>query len=243
MVPRLVLFTRYPEPGRCKTRLIPAVGAQGAAKVHAALTEATLACLGPSAEIHIEGETAAVFADWLGAERPYVPQAQGDLGDRLLGALDPAPVILFGSDTPDLKAEIVASAQAALLTHDVVIGPAEDGGYYLIGMNAPHRSLFQDMPWSTDQLCADTLSKCAALGLSVAQLAPLSDCDTPEDLKRWPWLGSLSVPTETNRFPEPIEGTSFPPSATLEHRKGNPSTSSGSRPQFGPRVSGKLPRP
>jgi rSAM/selenodomain-associated transferase 1 len=185
---RLVLFTRFPEPGLCKTRLIPAIGPHGAAKVHAALTEAALACLGPAAEVHFVGGAADAFAAWLGDGPRYISQSDGDLGARLTAALDPAPVIFFGSDTPDLTAEIVAEAQAALLSHDVVIGPAEDGGYYLIGMNAPHRALFHGMPWSTNRLCDETLATCESLGLSVAILEALSDCDTPEDLARWPWL-------------------------------------------------------
>jgi uncharacterized protein len=190
--PRLILFTRFPDPGRCKTRLIPSIGAQGAAQVHRQLTEATLNCLGDSAEVHFVGGELEAFAAWLGDGPRYIEQAEGDLGDRLLAALNPAPVIFFGSDTPDLTRNHVADAVKALARYDVVIGPAEDGGYYLIGLSGAYTALFEDMPWSTDRLCAETRAKCEALGLTVAMLETLSDCDTPEDLERWPHLQTLS---------------------------------------------------
>lgn len=190
--PRLVLFTRFPKPGQCKTRLIPAIGAEGAARVHKQLTEATLACLGTSAEVHFAGGEPETFAAWLGDGYSYVCQSNGDLGDRLTAAVDPAPVIFFGSDTPDLTRRHAEDAVKALASHDVVIGPAEDGGYYLIGLSGAYPALFEGMPWSTDRLCAETLAKCESLGLSVLLLETLSDCDTPEDLERWPHLQTLS---------------------------------------------------
>ncbi len=188
--PRLVLFTRFPTPGMAKTRLIEAIGAEGAAAVHKKLTERTVKIIAAfaGAEVHITGADEALFQEWLGDGLALVPQAEGGLSERLLGALEPAPVLFFGADTPDLSTVHVAAALEALSSHDVVIGPAEDGGYYLIGVNQPHRFLFTDMPWSSDQVLPETLRRCEANGLSVALLETLSDCDLPEDLVRWPWL-------------------------------------------------------
>lgn len=189
-MPRLVLFARYPEAGACKTRLIPALGAERAAALHRTLTERTVDVLrgcGPI-ELRFTGADRARFADWLGNHIALVEQVPGDLTDRLLDALEPAPVIFFGADTPDLDTRHVAAAIDALADKEVVIGPAEDGGYYLIGVAQPHRFLFEDMPWSTDQVLPETLRRLEARGIAPVLLDPLADCDRPEDLERWPWL-------------------------------------------------------
>lgn len=188
--PRLVLFARYPDAGQCKTRLIPALGAPGAAAVHRRLTERTVAVLqacGP-VELRHTGAAAGAFADWLGNGITLVEQVPGDLTDRLLAALDPAPVIFFGADTPELEQRHVLAAMAALETHELVIGPAEDGGYYLIGMRTPMPFLLTGMPWSTEQVLPETLRRLAAAGIEPVLLDRLADCDRPEDLDRWPWL-------------------------------------------------------
>ena len=236
---RLVLFTRYPEAGRAKTRLIPALGAEGAARVHKVLTERTVALL-PGAEVHFTGANADAFKGWLGDGFTYVEQPAGDLTDRLLAALeisvfasearqsrlcagdtgllgfceaevyperlqgsrrarndeskrprqtrDFAPVIFFGADTPDLTVAHVTSAIEALKTNEVVIGPAEDGGYYLIGVAGPLTSLFTDMEWSTPRVLPETLARLAAMNIEPVMLETLADCDRPEDVARWPWL-------------------------------------------------------
>jgi uncharacterized protein len=191
--PRLVLFARYPTAGAAKTRLIPALGPEGAARVHRALTERTVQLLTDSGfpvELHYTGADEAAFRDWLGEGFSLVPQADGDLTVRLLAALYPAPFIFFGSDTPDLAAHHVAGAVAALESHSVVIGPADDGGYYLIGMKQPMPELLTDMPWSTDQVTPETLRRLSGLGIEPALLETLHDCDRPEDLPRWPWLAA-----------------------------------------------------
>jgi uncharacterized protein len=198
MLPRLVLFARYPAAGAAKTRLIPALGADGAAALHKRLTERTvdiLCATGLPVELYYTGAAKAEFESWLGGSRlrhglKLVEQAQGDLTDRLLAALNPAPVIFFGADTPDLDASHVAAAVAALDTQDVVLGPAEDGGYYLIGMKRALPELLTDMPWSTDQVMPETLRRLKVLEVAPAMLDTLHDCDRPEDLQRWPWLST-----------------------------------------------------
>jgi uncharacterized protein len=196
MIPqvRLVLFTRYPVSGAAKTRLISALGGDGAAAVHKTLTERTVATLRQvgqdehAIEIYYTGATEEAFAGWLGDDLHYVLQAEGDLSDRLLAALDPAPVIFFGSDTPDLSAAHIDAAIMALESCDVAIGPADDGGYYLIALAGPYAQLFDDIRWSSEHTLADTLARARDSGLTAELLETLHDCDRPEDLARWPWL-------------------------------------------------------
>ncbi len=190
-LPRLVVFARFPTPGAAKTRLIPSIGADGAAAVHRRLTERTLVVLmghDCAVELHITGASQQDFLSWVGADAALIEQPEGDLTVRLTAALDPAPVIFFGADTPDLSRDQVAVAIGALATHDVVIGPAEDGGYYLIGMARPFPDLLNGIDWSTERVFDQTMAKAEMAGLSVAVLDTLYDCDRPEDLARWPWL-------------------------------------------------------
>ncbi len=188
---RAVLFTRFPDAGKAKTRLIPAIGADGAAAVHRILTERTIATLKSSncsIEVRYTGADKVAFEQWLGDDLIFIAQPDGDLTDRLLAALQPAPVLFFGSDTPGLKDRHVEHAVAALQDHDVVIGPAEDGGYYCIGVKGSYPFLFEEMPWSTNQVLPETLKRVTDHGLTCKTLETLSDCDTPDDLARWPWL-------------------------------------------------------
>lgn len=194
---RLIIFARYPVAGKAKTRLIPAVGDVGAAKIHKILAQRTVKTLYNASLsnnmgqciISYTGGSLAQFEEWLDIDNAhYVLQPEGELTERLLACLYPAPVIFFGSDTPDLTEGHVKDAMNALIDYDIVIGPALDGGYYLIGMNSPHEILIKDMPWSSDKVLPTTLDRCEDLGLKVKMLEPLSDCDMPEDLARWPWL-------------------------------------------------------
>ena len=184
--PRLVLFARYPTPGRAKTRLIPALGADGAANLHRRLTERTLTTLsdtGLPVELRSTGASAAAFHNWLGA-LAVVPQGRGHLGARMARAASP-PAILVGADIPGLTAAYVHEAAALLADHPVVIGPALDGGYYLIGVAKPAPWLFAPMAWGSDQVFATTLQRCAARGVVPGLLPPLADLDRPEDLGEW----------------------------------------------------------
>ena len=188
---RLVLFARFPVPGQCKTRLIPALGPAGAAKLHRFLTERTVTVLqssGAPVTVAYTGSDHPAFAEWLGPDVGLTAQVEGDLTDRLLACLDPCPVIFFGADTPGLATHHVKTAIDGLSSHEVVIGPAEDGGYYLIGMRETLPDLLTDMPWSTDQVLPETLSRLARRGVRPLLLETLADCDRPEDLAQWPEL-------------------------------------------------------
>lgn len=190
-LPRLVLFTRYPEPGRAKTRLIPAIGAAAAASLHRRLTEravATLRASGHPIELRTTGADPDRFTTWLGDGLSPTNQGDGDLGDRLDRAAAQPPLILLGADVPDLRVRHLNSAARALETHPAVIGPAEDGGYYLLGLAWPMPFLFDAMPWGSDRVLAETLRRLDGHGVPYATLKTLADLDRPEDLARWPDL-------------------------------------------------------
>jgi rSAM/selenodomain-associated transferase 1 len=181
------LFTRWPEAGKAKTRLIPALGAQGAADLHRRLTERTVAMVraaGLPLEIRATGAEPAAFHAWLGGAA-VVDQGDGDLGARLARAAEQLPVLLLGADIPGLLPQHLIDAAAVLARHPAVIGPAADGGYWLLGLAAPNPALFIDMAWGTDTVLATTLAR---LPTETPQLATLSDLDTPADLARWPGL-------------------------------------------------------
>jgi len=189
--PRLVLFTRYPIPGMAKTRLIPALGPDGAAALHRRLTERaldTMQASGLPMELRVTGAPLPAFQAWLGETPALVEQGEGDLGARMARAASGAPVVLLGADVPDLSVRQIAAAAAALDHAQVVIGPAEDGGYYLLGLAAPLPFLFEDMPWGTDVVLQRTLERLAAHGIVPVLLDTLADLDRPEDLARWPEL-------------------------------------------------------
>lgn len=189
--PRVALFARYPEPGRAKTRLIPALGAEGAAALHRRLTERTLKTVRASGlpfELRHTGAPAEAFRAWLGDGVPLVEQGEGDLGVRMASAAAAPPVILAGSDVPDLAPRHLLAAAEALRERRAVIGPAEDGGYCLLGLREAMPFLFEPMEWGTGTVFATTMARFAAHGVSPAVLEPLADLDRPEDLARWPGL-------------------------------------------------------
>lgn len=188
--PRIVLFTRFPEAGRAKTRLIPALGPGRAAALHRRLTERTLAAVRASGlpfELHVTGAPPSAFIDWLGPV-PIAEQGEGDLGERLARAGPPYPTIFIGADAPDLTADLLLAAAAALSACPATIGPAEDGGYWLLGLARPVDGVFAEVDWGTAAVFAQTVDRLAAAGITPQVLPRLADCDRPEDLARWPDL-------------------------------------------------------
>lgn len=190
----LVVFARFPEAGRAKTRLIPALGPQGAADLHRRLTEHAVGEArrlaeqrGVSVEIHHEGGNAARMRAWLGDDLRFCAQEAGDLGRRMEAAFataltDAERVVIMGSDCPELATEVLARAFATLGRHDLVLGPARDGGYYLVGLRRRLPALFSGPEWGGGSVLADTLATAREHGLRVHLLEPLSDVDRPEDL-------------------------------------------------------------
>jgi rSAM/selenodomain-associated transferase 1 len=190
MNPRVVLFTRYPEPGRAKTRLIPALGAVGAAALHRTLTERTVAAVRESGlplQLRATGAATSAFTDWLGVA-DVVDQGEGDLGERLARAAAPYPVLFIGSDAPDLTPALLRNAADALAHAPAVIGPAEDGGYWALGLAQDVPGVFEGIAWSTDAVFRQTMARLEAAGIAPILLPELADCDRPEDLARWPSL-------------------------------------------------------
>ncbi len=193
----LFVFTRFPQAGRTKTRLIPALGESGAADLQRQMTEYLLSRLAiathPSLplQVHFTGGTTQQMKSWIGSRFRLVPQAEGSLGDRLVTAFQQGftsglrKIIIIGSDCPSLEKEKILKAITLLDAHDVVIGPAVDGGYYLIGLTQPCAFLFENIPWSTEQVLTKTQAIAAEHALSVALLNTLSDIDTPADLPLW----------------------------------------------------------
>ncbi|ABB57203.1 TIGR04283 family arsenosugar biosynthesis glycosyltransferase [Synechococcus elongatus] len=206
MSQRLILFSRYPEPGRSKTRLIPALGPEGAADLQRQLTEWTVftahcwQARSPQTEVLIatSGGTSEAWQQWLGAVEVQ-PQAEGDLGDRLHQAFQDSwqvgcdRTVIIGSDCPQIEPHHLDEAFAALQQADVVIGPASDGGYWLIGLSQPQPQLFQNIDWGSDRVLVQTLEAAQVADLQVAQLESLSDLDRPEDLNLWQPQPQLSV--------------------------------------------------
>ncbi|MGB3721540.1 MAG: TIGR04282 family arsenosugar biosynthesis glycosyltransferase [Pacificimonas sp.] len=188
---RPILFARYPEANRCKTRLIPALGAEDAADMHRRLVERSvtrLHILQPVLAYTGAGKTA--FRQWLGADISLKPQIDGDLGTRMLAAMTPGPAIVVGSDIPDISADSVRQAMTLLESHDVVLGPAEDGGFWLIGLATPDRRLFEGVEWGGGNVLGRVVANAQALCLSTAFAETLADLDRPEDLARWPDLAT-----------------------------------------------------
>ena len=208
----LIVFTRYPEPGKTKTRLIPALGPDGAANVQRQMTEWVLLQArqflqsGHSQQLLVDvrfaGGTPIKMQEWLGPEWTYLDQGKGDLGDRLIRAFQSAfdrgarVVIAIGIDCPGVTSDVLAQAYNQLSCHDGVIGPANDGGYYLIGLRRPIPELFNGIAWGTETVRSSTLSIARTLGLAIAQLSPLSDVDRPEDLIVWQQI-SGQAPLQT----------------------------------------------
>jgi uncharacterized protein len=186
----LIVFTRYPEPGKTKTRLIPALGEVGAAKLQRQMTEYTLSLVTThiSTEVRFAGGDMQLMRDWLGSELIYQEQGEGELGVRMARSLSSAfssgatQTIIIGTDCPSLNAEILTTAFHQLQQHDLVLGPALDGGYYLIGLQRFIPELFIDINWGTDQVLAQTVKIAQYLDLSVFYLPKLADIDRPEDL-------------------------------------------------------------
>jgi uncharacterized protein len=197
------VFARFPEPGRTKTRLVPALGPERAAQLQAALTRQALAVAGDVGantsrrlEVRFTGGDAEQMSQLYGSDHDYVPQHGADLGERLKDAVAAAfrsgakRVVLIGTDCPLLSAERLQAAFQALQRSDVVLGPAIDGGYYLIGLRGYHPELFTGIDWGTEHVLRQTLAKVRATRKRAHLLPPLADVDHPEDLKECRRLGT-----------------------------------------------------
>jgi uncharacterized protein len=194
----LVVFTRFPEPGKTKTRLIPLLGAEGAANLQRQMTEHTITQLkhlkasnNISVEVCFAGDDVSLMQTWLGDEFIYQSQGDGDLGERMMRSLTRAfannavKVAIIGTDCPGINLDILTLAFTHLNTSDLVLGPAIDGGYYLIGLRYPHPELFLNINWGTSHVFQQTIDIAQKLNLLMTPLIYLADIDRPEDLEIW----------------------------------------------------------
>lgn len=200
---RLCVFARIAAPGTAKTRLAPALGETGAALLQDAMTSRVLAVARAAEaagicgiEVRVADGPASAFATRRGQGLRCVGQGEGDLGERLARAVGGAftdgceAVAVIGTDSPGITVAAIAAAFTALRSTDAVVGPAHDGGYWLVGMRAAQptaavRGLFGAIPWGTDRVLAATIDAARGQGLRLRLLDPLGDVDVPADLARW----------------------------------------------------------
>jgi rSAM/selenodomain-associated transferase 1 len=190
----LIVFVKAPRPGGVKTRLIPVLGAEGAADFYRTLAEEEVARTTPRAGdykrlfFYAPPDARDAIASWFPGEA-LVAQEGSDLGARMAAAFDTAfrggarRVAIIGSDVPWVTREVVLNAFRALDHHALALGPARDGGYYLLALSRPCPEIFDGVPWSTPEVFPATLEKARTLGLSVGLLGTLTDLDTLDDIR------------------------------------------------------------
>lgn len=192
----LVIFSRYPKPGESKTRLIPAIGSEKAAMLQRHMTEDTVlkarklaSLLGIEVKIFYTGGSQLEMQTWLG-DFHFEKQVDGDLGNKMAAAFDQtflengAKVVIVGTDCPDLEINNLQKAFSMLNVSDLVLGPAIDGGYYLIGLNKEASFLFKDMPWGSTTVFSETKRRAQEKKMKISCLKTLADIDRPQDLHR-----------------------------------------------------------
>ena len=185
----LIVFVKNIKLGKVKTRLAKTIGDDGAFEVYKELvniTEAETKRL-PNVDVHIYFSDVIIDTKWSGFDK-YV-QNGADLGERMQNAFQHGfnqgykKIIGVGSDLPDLNADIMNEGLEALNDSNTVFGPSEDGGYYLIGMDQMYACIFENKPWSTEQLLSLTIEELKNENINVKLLAELNDIDNIEDLK------------------------------------------------------------
>ena len=191
----VLLFVKAPVRGRVKSRLASALGEDAALELYESFVRDILATIdagGHDCTVCVHPPDARErVAEWLGRHRRCLPQRGDDLGSRMEHAFRDAfaagasRAVLIGSDIPDLPGQVFTEAFAALQDHDAVIGPAADGGYYLIGFrsDAFRPEVFRDIAWSTDRVFRDTRDQFTRIGSRVFVLRQWQDVDTIEDIR------------------------------------------------------------
>ncbi len=194
---RIIVFVKYPRENAVKTRLAHDIGARRAAELSRLMAmDAVDAAMETGGEVVVAftpDGNAGAFAEWLGRDVLFEAQGTGDIGARMLRSFESAfaagatAAVLVGSDIPDLSADIIDRAFALLAVHDAVLGPAADGGYYLIGFSRAGflPDVFGGMRWSTALVAVRTLDILRDSGKNCALLPKLRDIDTLNDLRSW----------------------------------------------------------
>jgi hypothetical protein len=200
----ILVFVRAPEAGRVKTRLAASIGADAALRVYRRLAEHTvreaLAVAGAEVRVHFTpADMEVVVREWLGDGPALLSQAGGDLGERMRNAFGQAfagghrRVVIIGSDLPEIRADLLRRAIALLDEREAVIGPARDGGYYLLGLTRLVEGIFEGIAWSTPGVLQATLQRLESAGITPALLEPLTDVDEVQDLPAG-WLDDAPGP-------------------------------------------------
>ena len=194
MAADVIVFVKAPRSGTVKTRLARTIGNQAACDIYRALVASVLRTVSsfPTVQVHFSPDDAlSDIAPWLRPGWSAHPQGPGDLGQRMLRAFahsfdrGVSKVIIIGSDCPEITLRDIDQASDALSSYSLVLGPATDGGYWLIGLTKSEPALFEEITWSSRHVLAQTLARATALGMRVHLLRTLSDIDTAEDWERY----------------------------------------------------------
>lgn len=196
--PRIIAFVKIPRPGTVKTRIAAVLDADAAAAIYRVLLQRTMAVLAEFENVELRytpDDAAKEIQPWQRRGWTAASQGEGDLGQRMERAVIDArtagedATILIGSDCPGLEPADLNAAVQSLETTDAVIGPATDGGYWLLGLSARAAASaevwFRDIPWSTEHVRRCTLERARAAGFSCRELRELRDVDTLEDWREW----------------------------------------------------------
>jgi rSAM/selenodomain-associated transferase 1 len=190
----LIVFVKAPRPGKVKTRIAEVIGPQPACDAYLALVEILIGNLRtlPNVQVRYSPDDALLeIPRWVQPTWTTAAQGEGDLGERLKAAFRDGfktgaeRVVIIGSDAPEITHDDIEAAWRALGENDLVLGPAEDGGYWLIGLRAERPELFERIAWSTATVFEETVARSKATGLKTHLLRRLADIDTIEDLRRF----------------------------------------------------------
>lgn len=188
--PLIIVFLKAPSPGTVKTRLAQSIGPEAACKAYIEMSQSVLEKLRGCNSVQLRftpDDAKPEIQSLLQPSWSSAPQGSGDLGDRMKRAFQETagPAILIGTDCPTIEPADLDEARSALEIHPVVIGPARDGGYWLIGMRECYPDLFTDIHWSTDRVFNETLNRAKQAGLPFQTLRTLADIDTKADWEKW----------------------------------------------------------
>lgn len=180
--PTIIILARYPELGKVKSRLAKEIGEEKALVIYGMMLQKTMD--------EVQASSLDYVIHWSGGVESFsylpkgIPQVEGDIGEKMWGAIKDQiqPVIIIGTDCPDLDISVLNQAVVLLQSNDVVFGPARDGGYYLIAMNIPSKKLFEGISWSTSSVLKESIEICKKEGFTFGLLPTLNDVDEKKDL-------------------------------------------------------------
>ncbi len=192
---KLLIFAKYPEPGEVMTRLCPPITPEEAARIQRAcirlLCERAFRSWSVRPVLVISPDDAEdCFREFANPYVPMMPQGDGDLGDRLTRAAKAefdegtTQLLIIGTDSPTITDDMIAAAQKKLKVSDVVVGPCDDGGFYLLGLKRFDDQMFKDIEWGSDRVTAQAVERSKSCGMKVGMLKPWYDIDRPADLQR-----------------------------------------------------------